>query len=497
MLDPSNSMALLLLLNIAFASLALVAGVLGGLWFAYARWNVGAASPAQVEESERHSQRESERIAMATDRLRDLASGIASDVDKHSSRVGEITTGLQSLDTDDIEATGTGLVMAMANIISANGALQERLAKAEDQIAAQARELTLQESEARTDSLTGMANRRAFDEAMSQRHAEATRKNTPLSLLLADIDSFKQLNDSHGHLVGDEVLRVVARRLKETCRSMDLPCRYGGEEFAIILPATDLQEAKRAAERVRQAIESLTIKFDGKQFQVTVSIGVAQLANQEDTPRLVRRCDEALYQSKDAGRNCGHWHDGTDCHPTANQNQKRGESSQGEEPSTQRTLLDSLPNRTTFVNELRRRMAESHRTEQPVSIVLAELKDSHELKQRLGSHALVTALNRVAKAIAGSLREMDLAAQLGENRIGIMLPNSTMESSCTTMERVRLVLKQCPLELEDASVCLSLSTGVAELRTGDCVENLVGRAEAALACQVERSDPSTSASTAR
>lgn len=495
MLDLSNSMVLLLLLNVVFASLALVAGFLGGLWFACNRWQLGAAAPVQGAQSDRQSQRESERIALASDRLRDLAKGVASDVGKHSSKMGEITADLRSLDSDDIAVTGSSLVMAIANIISANGSLQERLMKAEDQMAAQARELNLQESQARTDSLTGLSNRRAFDEEMTRRHAEATRKGTPLSLLLADIDSFKKFNDIHGHLAGDEVLSMVGRQLKETCRGMDLPCRYGGEEFAIILPATDLQEARRAAERVRQAIETLTIKFDDKQFQVTMSVGVAQLTDQEDVSRLVRRCDEALYQSKDAGRNCGHWHDGTDCHPTASQNQKRSESMPGTGRPPQRSPLDSLPNRTTFINELRRRIAESHRTEQPVSIVLAELKDAQELKQQHGTDALVAALGRTIGALKDSLREMDLLAHLGEGRIGIMLPDSTMDASCTTMERVGLLLKQCPLVMEDASLRLTMSTGAAELRPGDCVESLVGRAEAALASSIEKTEASAPAST--
>src|SRR5690606_13812135 len=119
---------------------------------------------------------ERERAALATGRLRDLAGGVAADVGEHSARVGQISRDLRALDTADIEATGAGLVDALAKIAAANESLQGKLAKAEEQIAAQAREIHLHESEARTDSLTGLANRRAFDDEMKRRYAEATRK---------------------------------------------------------------------------------------------------------------------------------------------------------------------------------------------------------------------------------------------------------------------------------------------------------------------------------
>ena len=114
--------------------------------------------------------------------------------------------------------------------------LQNRLAQAEKQIAAQAADLRSYETEARTDSLTGLANRRAFDDEMQRRFAEWQRRRTPFSLMILDIDHFKQFNDSHGHPAGDEVLRNVGKVLVKTARQMDLPCRYGGEEFAVILP---------------------------------------------------------------------------------------------------------------------------------------------------------------------------------------------------------------------------------------------------------------------
>jgi diguanylate cyclase (GGDEF)-like protein len=165
---------------------------------------------------------------------------------------------------------------------------------------------------AMTDGLTGLANRRAFDEALEREWKRTLREGTQVSLLLLDIDHFKRFNDLYGHQVGDDCLRAVAQAAAGAVRQTDIVARYGGEEIAIILPLVDTPGAAEAAEKVRAAIEALRLTHaenpEGGDW-LTVSIGAATaLARHGGTIRmpesLLLAADNALYKAKHAGRNC-------------------------------------------------------------------------------------------------------------------------------------------------------------------------------------------------
>ncbi len=158
------------------------------------------------------------------------------------------------------------------------------------------------------DGLTGLANRRRFDDGLSQEWARGLRLQTPVALIMCDVDHFKKFNDHYGHLAGDECLRGVAGALKGmVVRPSDLMARYGGEEFAMLLPHTDAAGAKAVAERIRGGVEELKIphaKHESSPY-VTLSLGVASLipAIGESPQLLILRADQALYNAKHAGRN--------------------------------------------------------------------------------------------------------------------------------------------------------------------------------------------------
>jgi diguanylate cyclase (GGDEF)-like protein len=155
-----------------------------------------------------------------------------------------------------------------------------------------------------TDGLTAIANRRTFDERLAIEVARANRYGTPLSLVMIDLDHFKELNDRFGHQVGDEVLKRVAGLIDREKRLGDVVARYGGEEFAAILPHTEPASAVVWAERARQMIASTEVTSDGGVFTVTASFGVVGAApGRADPPALIEEADQALYLAKKRGRN--------------------------------------------------------------------------------------------------------------------------------------------------------------------------------------------------
>lgn len=245
--------------------------------------------------------------------LQQVTESIQDYVVDHASRVEEINQ--QLLVASAREDNDDEVQRLVGELLAANLKLKDDLKQAQTLLQQQDVELESRRREARTDGLTGLANRREFDEQLARRISEWWRRKTPVSLLVIDVDHFKRFNDTYGHQAGDQVLAGVAGVLHDTLRDMDFVARYGGEEFVAILPSTVLHEARRAAQRVIDAINATTFHFHDVQMQVTVSVGVAQAMEGEDGPAAVKRADEGVYAAKGAGRNCGYFHNGTMCLP--------------------------------------------------------------------------------------------------------------------------------------------------------------------------------------
>lgn len=210
----------------------------------------------------------------------------------------------------DSETSEPAAEALLVHVVEANTQLYQRLGHAENMLKKQAGELSAYMSEARTDPLTGLPNRRAFDEEMSRRIADWNRRQIPLSVVMIDIDHFKRVNDVHGHQAGDAVLKQMSDTLLSCVREADFVARLGGEELAITMPATAREYAEAVAERCRIAVHDATCVQHGHTLRISASFGVACCLPGETPEQLLRRADEALYAAKENGRNRTFWHDG-------------------------------------------------------------------------------------------------------------------------------------------------------------------------------------------
>lgn len=182
--------------------------------------------------------------------------------------------------------------------------LNARIDEMERKSADVQRKLEEQKLLAVLDPLTGLPNRAAYDDKMKQLLVEEADKHQSLTLVVGDIDRFKQVNDQFGHLAGDKVLRLVAKILRGGLRESDFICRYGGEEFVVVMQATKASQAKELMDKLRRVLQQSPFNFKGEPVEVTSSFGIAEYSAGESADDLFSRADKALYQAKETGRNC-------------------------------------------------------------------------------------------------------------------------------------------------------------------------------------------------
>ncbi|MEN6459011.1 MAG: GGDEF domain-containing protein [Thermoguttaceae bacterium] len=263
--------------------------MMAALGYLVSRWNRPVKNDIVVR-----SRRELKRAQSVAAELEKIAWNVRQDLAKHHASVSRFKERVSRLSDGHEEASWKELCREAESILRPTLQLATQMASAYDQIRQQGANL-MTFTEVRTDPLTGVNNRRGLDETLTSQLAMMTRYNSFFAVLMLDIDHFKQVNDREGHLTGDRVLQELARLVDGCVRETDMVGRYGGEEFVIVMPQTDLAGACVFADRLRAEV--------AERLSVTVSGGVAA-ALECDTPEtLLGRVDAALYAAKTAGRN--------------------------------------------------------------------------------------------------------------------------------------------------------------------------------------------------
>jgi diguanylate cyclase len=256
------------------------------------------------------ARRELRRAKVVAKELEQIAESVRKNLASHHMSVARFKDRVFELSGHEKEAAWQELCREAEQILKPTLRLAEQIASAYDEIRQQTNQL-MSFTEVRTDPLTRVSNRRGLDETLQSMLALMERYDQPFSLAIFDIDHFKQVNDSKGHLYGDRTLQAVARILDDSVRDSDVVARYGGEEFVVVMPHTTMDAACAFADRVRRAVES--------GLGMTVSGGVTTALDGDNAQSLLSRADAALYSGKAAGRNRVFCHTGADIEPIESQ----------------------------------------------------------------------------------------------------------------------------------------------------------------------------------
>jgi diguanylate cyclase (GGDEF)-like protein len=304
------------------------------------------------------------------------------------------------------------------------------------------------------------------------------QRAVPTTIMMIDIDRFKDLNDSYGHQAGDAVLKGVAQVLRQRVPEGNLVARYGGEEFAIVFPDLHLDQVERIAEHARRAVGDATFDFHGLTLHVTVSAGLAELLPGETAASVVGRSDDALYVSKDQGRNCTHVHNGRRVVSVGHS--PAAEAERGPEKPAPAPHDVGISSPAVFSSDVRRRLSEWKGGGAPLCVLFVQVDDLDEIRAQQGEdngNAAIRALTLTLKAV---MREMDHAARFDGDALSLLLPGCTMRGAVAVAERLRAAAARCELHPRYARRNFTISIGAAEALPEENEDALIDRVRTSL-----------------
>ncbi len=409
------------------------------------------------------------RTREVLERLRDLTHNVASDVDKHKALMGRISEELHA--SDDQEPTA--VLRAVGKLIQSNERMQKQLNSAEEKLESQARQIVTHAVEAHTDALTSLANRRAFDKELGKAYRASIDRGTPTVIMMIDVDHFKSLNDTYGHRAGDEVLHGIATVLRERIPEEYLIARYGGEEFAVIFLNAAIETTGNIAEQARRAIGETCFDFDGLKLHVTASAGVAQFTPGEAAASLIGRADDALYASKELGRDCGHYHEGSKIVPLGylpKANQQQAEKRRDPPPYDV-----GISSPEVFSSDLRRRLSEWKSGGAPLCILFVQIDDLGRMREQYEVENCDAVLRALTLSLKAVMRGIDHAARFEGEALSLLLPGATLRGAIGVAERLRAAASRCELPKRFELRHFTVSIGVAEAQVDEAEDQLIER----------------------
>ncbi|HJT33092.1 MAG TPA: GGDEF domain-containing protein [Pirellulales bacterium] len=425
--------------------------------------------------------------------LHDLTCDVAGRVGQHLTRVDAISHELATLRAGCSGPKDRAVVDAVSRIVEFNEELTQELADAKLKLGDQADMIAAQAKAAMADLLTGLPNRRGFDDELRRRIAQWQQQETPISVLMVDIDNLQKLQEVHGAQAADDVLRGVAGVLNETMRAMDLIARYGENQFAAGLPGTHLSEAKKTAEKLRSALAEREFHVGETPVKITVSEGVSEALPGDDMGTLLERTALALAASHEAGGNCAYLHDGDKCEaipieqPTGGllfgQQELMALAKQLQagpvDPHTD--PLTGLLNRRSFFEGLRHRIAEHNLANMPLTLAVIDLDNMKNLNKVHGHLVGDVVLRTVTQIIRSATRaHLDIAARYHEDKLAVVLVHTELRDAVPVAERIRRAIAACKLKAEGTDVQVTVSIGVSELPRGADAVALLKSAEDAV-----------------
>jgi diguanylate cyclase len=433
-------------------------------------------------------------------KIRELAGRVAQQVDEHTHKVEKISDELAA-----IEDPGEKDVLFSVNkLLDVNEEMKAKLQAAEDRLQAQARQIESHAVEARTDPLTQVANRRALEDELRRCVEEFQKQGRPVTVMIIDVDHFKKFNDTQGHQAGDEVLRGVARVLRQSVAEANLVARYGGEEFAVVFPGSTIAATREAAERARLAVASARFRYEGRELRVTASAGLAELAVGETQTAFVKRADEALYASKHAGRNCAHYNDGFANHlirldaPKATRPAASGKPLVGDEWLYEAAIEDlseedpaaQVSSKPAFFDSLIERLSILKKLPKTkLSILLAQVDGLERIRNEHGASAGSIVIRVAAQIFKASLRDIDVVSRLEENTFSLVLPGVQALDALATAQRIQVAVSKYPLPKRAGVARISVAIGVAEAASSDDLQSILRRSRRALELALQLPPP--------